>query len=249
MTAPVRTGTRTMDTIDLPVRSGSNISGEESSGSSGTLLCCGSQVMESTNPSMVATSIVSAPSITDSLGPTEDRVRKFQKTTEHGSRLRKASASNAMSAARPPPAANNTTTTNANSALRARNKVPLGPRERPQDFSKPRSVAARNRMDHVRRVLVLTCCYTESSVEPAWLPARVVPSCRRSPMRPPRAQGQGQALALALPIHASASPSSCQTTLLLLTNNRMTRPLPIPTTSCPRLTLTTLPTASHTNPI
>lgn len=33
MAAPVQTGTRTMDTIDLPVRSGSNVSGEESSGS------------------------------------------------------------------------------------------------------------------------------------------------------------------------------------------------------------------------
>jgi hypothetical protein len=41
MAAPVRTGTRAMDTIDLPVRSGSNISGEESSGSSGTVFCGG----------------------------------------------------------------------------------------------------------------------------------------------------------------------------------------------------------------
>lgn len=64
----------------------------------------------------------------------EDRVRKFQKTTDHGSRLRKTSASNAMAATRPPPA------NNASAALRARHKVPLGPRERPQDFSKPRWV-------------------------------------------------------------------------------------------------------------
>jgi dual specificity tyrosine-phosphorylation-regulated kinase 2/3/4 len=62
---------------------------------------------------------------------TEDRVRKFQKTTENGSRLRKTSASNAINAARPPPAPNN-------AALRGRSKVPLGPRERPKDFSKPR---------------------------------------------------------------------------------------------------------------
>lgn len=60
----------------------------------------------------------------------EDRVRKFQRTTDTGNKLRKASASNA-SAMRPPPANNN-------SALRGRNKGPLGPRERPQDFSKPR---------------------------------------------------------------------------------------------------------------
>jgi dual specificity tyrosine-phosphorylation-regulated kinase 2/3/4 len=58
-------------------------------------------------------------------------VRKFQKTTENGSRLRKTSASNAMSAARPPPVMHNP-------SLRGRAKVPLGPRERPHDFSKPR---------------------------------------------------------------------------------------------------------------
>ncbi|KAH4986027.1 dual-specificity kinase [Parastagonospora nodorum] len=96
MSTSTRIGTRTTDTMDLPARSGSNVSGEESSGSS------------------------------------EDRVRKFQRTTDNGSRLRKTSASNAMSAtSRPPPAINNP-------ALRGRVKHPLGPRERPQDFSKPR---------------------------------------------------------------------------------------------------------------
>ncbi|KAH7380315.1 hypothetical protein DE146DRAFT_761048 [Phaeosphaeria sp. MPI-PUGE-AT-0046c] len=95
MSAPVRTGTRPMDTLDLQARAGSNVSGEESSGSS------------------------------------EDRVRKFQKTAENGSRLRKVSTSNAIAASRPPPAINNP-------ALRGRPKVPLGPRERPHDFSKPR---------------------------------------------------------------------------------------------------------------
>jgi hypothetical protein len=68
---------------------------------------------------------------------TEDRVRKFQRTSDNGSRLRKTSASNAMSAtSRPPPAINNP-------ALRGRVKHPLGPRERPQDFSKPRYVVVR----------------------------------------------------------------------------------------------------------
>jgi hypothetical protein len=38
MSAPVRTGTRTMDTMDLPPRSGSNVSGEDSSTSSGMLI-------------------------------------------------------------------------------------------------------------------------------------------------------------------------------------------------------------------
>jgi dual specificity tyrosine-phosphorylation-regulated kinase 2/3/4 len=63
--------------------------------------------------------------------PTEDRVRKFQKTTNGERQLRKTSASNAINAARSLPAPNN-------AALRGRSKVPLGPRERPQDFSKPR---------------------------------------------------------------------------------------------------------------
>jgi dual specificity tyrosine-phosphorylation-regulated kinase 2/3/4 len=58
-------------------------------------------------------------------------VRKFQKTTENGSRLRKTSASDAMSAVRPPPVTSNP-------SLRGRAKAPLGPRERPHDFSKPR---------------------------------------------------------------------------------------------------------------
>jgi hypothetical protein len=62
-----------------------------------------------------------------------DRVRKFQRTADNGSRLRKTSATNAMSAMRPPPVNNNP-------ALRGRNKAPLGPRERPQDFSRPRWV-------------------------------------------------------------------------------------------------------------
>ncbi|KAH9866957.1 hypothetical protein IAQ61_007547 [Plenodomus lingam] len=93
-TTQPRTAPRAMDESTAstapPVRSGSTLSAEDSSGSS------------------------------------EDRVRKFQKTTENGSRLRKTSASNAINASRPPPP-----------ALRGgRNKVPLGPRERPQDFSK-----------------------------------------------------------------------------------------------------------------
>ncbi|KAI4660057.1 uncharacterized protein J4E79_005859 [Alternaria viburni] len=68
----------------------------------------------------------------DSSGSSEDRVRKFQKTGDQGSRLRKTSASNAISAARPLPSINN------NAAGRGRAKVPLGPRERPQDFTKQR---------------------------------------------------------------------------------------------------------------
>jgi dual specificity tyrosine-phosphorylation-regulated kinase 2/3/4 len=64
--------------------------------------------------------------------PAEDRVRKFQKTSDQGSRLRKTSASNAITAARPLPTINN------NAAGRGRAKVPLGPRERPQDFNKQR---------------------------------------------------------------------------------------------------------------
>jgi dual specificity tyrosine-phosphorylation-regulated kinase 2/3/4 len=64
--------------------------------------------------------------------PADDRVRKFQKTSDQGSRLRKTSASNAITAARPLPAINN------NTAGRGRAKVPLGPRERPQDFNKQR---------------------------------------------------------------------------------------------------------------
>jgi len=105
MSAPMRTGTRTTDTMDLPVRAGSNVSGEESSGSSGKLPCA-----RCVSSHMMLTA-----------APTDDRV-KFQKTTNGERQLRKTSASN-------------------NAALRGRSKVPLGPRERPQDFSKPRSVA------------------------------------------------------------------------------------------------------------
>ncbi|KAF1833417.1 hypothetical protein BDW02DRAFT_631269 [Decorospora gaudefroyi] len=67
-----------------------------------------------------------------SSGSSEDRVRKFQKTSDQGNRLRKTSASNAITAARPLPTINN------NTAGRGRAKVPLGPRERPQDLSKQR---------------------------------------------------------------------------------------------------------------
>jgi dual specificity tyrosine-phosphorylation-regulated kinase 2/3/4 len=106
-----------MDTMDLPARSGSNVSGEESSGSSGMYDPCRLINVKYGDTNAVAI---------------EDRVRKFQRTTDNGSRLRKTSATNAMSAAaRPPPAINNP-------ALRGRAKHPLGPRERPQDFSKPR---------------------------------------------------------------------------------------------------------------
>jgi dual specificity tyrosine-phosphorylation-regulated kinase 2/3/4 len=76
----------------------------------------------------------------------EDRVRKFQKTGDQGSRLRKTSASNAISAARPLPTINN------NAAGRGRAKVPLGPRERPQDFTKQRyDAAAPERYQEVTR--------------------------------------------------------------------------------------------------
>ncbi|KAF1849388.1 uncharacterized protein K460DRAFT_90063 [Cucurbitaria berberidis CBS 394.84] len=93
MSTQPRTATRTMESTNAPGRSGSNMSAEDSSGSS------------------------------------EDRVRKFIKTGDRSTRLRKTSASNAINAARPPPANNN-------APLRARNKVPLGPRGPPQDFSK-----------------------------------------------------------------------------------------------------------------
>ncbi|CAE7033638.1 SPS1 [Pyrenophora teres f. teres] len=66
----------------------------------------------------------------DSSGSSEDRVRKFQKTGEQGNRLRKTSASNAITAGRPLPPINH------NPAGRGRAKVPLGPREPRQDFSK-----------------------------------------------------------------------------------------------------------------
>ncbi|KAL5119817.1 serine/threonine protein kinase, CMGC, dual-specificity [Pleosporales sp. CAS-2024a] len=69
----------------------------------------------------------------ESSGSSEDRARKFPRTTDSGSRLRKTSASNAMAASSrppPPPAAT--------AAWRGRAKHPLGPRDRPHDFSKPR---------------------------------------------------------------------------------------------------------------
>lgn len=87
--------------------------------------------MESTATNLpVTVRSASAISAEDSSGSSEDRVRKFQKTTEHGSRLRKTSASNTINSTRAPAATSN------NPGLRGRNKVPLGPRERPQDFSK-----------------------------------------------------------------------------------------------------------------
>ncbi|KAH7385979.1 hypothetical protein BKA66DRAFT_66608 [Pyrenochaeta sp. MPI-SDFR-AT-0127] len=110
MSTQPRTGTRTMESMNVPVRSGSNISAEDSSGSS-------------------------------------DRVRKFQKTSDNGSRLRKTSATNAINAARPLPATSSSSSISSSSnninnpALRARAKVPLGPRERPQDFTKQRIVS------------------------------------------------------------------------------------------------------------
>ncbi|KAF2621809.1 hypothetical protein BU25DRAFT_482286 [Macroventuria anomochaeta] len=69
----------------------------------------------------------------DSSGSTDDRVRKFQKTGDNGSRLRKTSASNAISAARPAPP-----DTRPLGSQRRTAKVPLGPRGPPQDFSKHR---------------------------------------------------------------------------------------------------------------
>ncbi|KAK1913869.1 hypothetical protein P3342_007114 [Pyrenophora teres f. teres] len=60
----------------------------------------------------------------DSSGSSEDRVRKFQKTGEQGNRLRKTSASNAITAGRPLPPINH------NPAGRGRAKVPLGPASR-----------------------------------------------------------------------------------------------------------------------
>jgi dual specificity tyrosine-phosphorylation-regulated kinase 2/3/4 len=63
-------------------------------------------------------------------------VRKFQKTGDHGSRLRKTSASNAThatAAARTGPSDSKPA-----AAQRRTAKVPLGPRGPPQDFSKHR---------------------------------------------------------------------------------------------------------------
>ncbi|KAF2851826.1 hypothetical protein T440DRAFT_59132 [Plenodomus tracheiphilus IPT5] len=94
----------------------------------------GTRTMESTATNVPVRSGSTVSAEDSSGGSSEDRVRKFQKTTENGSRLRKTSASNAINASRPPPATNNP-------ALRGRNKAPLGPRERPQDFSKQRIVS------------------------------------------------------------------------------------------------------------
>lgn len=76
-------------------------------------------------------------------------MRKFQKTGEEGSRLRTTGAANAFT-----PTTTTTATTNSSTASpapsrplpsstssapgRGRGKVPLGPRERPHDFSKQR---------------------------------------------------------------------------------------------------------------
>jgi dual specificity tyrosine-phosphorylation-regulated kinase 2/3/4 len=67
------------------------------------------------------------------LTPADDRVRKFQKTGDHGSRLRKTSASNAISATRPGLPGHNPLGSQRRTA-----KVPLGPRGPPQDFHKHR---------------------------------------------------------------------------------------------------------------
>ncbi|KAF3010026.1 hypothetical protein E8E13_011458 [Curvularia kusanoi] len=79
----------------------------------------------------------------DSSGSTDDRVRKFQKTGDHGSRLRKTSASNAMpmptpSAAAAPTARAGLPDHRPLGSQRRTAKVPLGPRGPPQDFSKHR---------------------------------------------------------------------------------------------------------------
>ncbi|KAJ4309299.1 serine/threonine protein kinase, CMGC, dual-specificity [Neodidymelliopsis sp. IMI 364377] len=75
----------------------------------------------------------------DSSGSTDDRVRKFQKTGDHGSRLRKTSASNASHASHATAAARaGPSDTKPAAAQRRTAKVPLGPRGPPQDFSKHR---------------------------------------------------------------------------------------------------------------
>ena len=66
----------------------------------------------------------------------DDRVRKFQKTSDHGSRMRKTSASNAsnvLAAGRPGLPDHKPLGSQRRTA-----KVPLGPRGPPQDFSKHR---------------------------------------------------------------------------------------------------------------
>ncbi|KAA8621768.1 hypothetical protein PtrSN002B_001433 [Pyrenophora tritici-repentis] len=106
-----------MTPTNVPERSGSTVS-EDSSGSSGTKKQPASWPRD-------ATVMLMAPLA-------EDRVRKFQKTGEQGNRLRKTSVSNAITAGRPLPPINH------NAAGRGRAKVPLGPREPRQDFSKQR---------------------------------------------------------------------------------------------------------------
>lgn len=98
----------TMDPADLPIRS-------DSSESSGTL-------MQHLPP----------PGTMLTRAGADGRVHKFQKIGNNGNRLRRPSASNATPTTRPPP------TSDARSPMRGRTKVPLGPRERPHDFSKQR---------------------------------------------------------------------------------------------------------------
>lgn len=64
----------------------------------------------------------------------DDRVRKFQKTGDNGSRLRKTSASNAVSATTRPGLPGH----NPLGSQRRTAKVPQGPRGPPQDFHKHR---------------------------------------------------------------------------------------------------------------
>ncbi|PZD31840.1 SPS1, serine threonine protein kinase [Pyrenophora tritici-repentis] len=118
MSTQPRTSIRAMTPTNVPERSGSTVS-EDSSGSSGTKKQPASWPRD-------ATVMLMAPLA-------EDRVRKFQKTGEQGNRLRKTSVSNAITAGRPLPPINH------NAAGRGRAKVPLGPREPRQDFSKQSS--------------------------------------------------------------------------------------------------------------
>lgn len=117
MSTEPRTSIRAMTSTNVPERSGSTVS-EDSSGSSGTKKHLGAGRID-------ATVMLMAPLA-------EDRVRKFQKTGDQGNRLRKTSASNAITAGRPLPPINHS------AAGRGRAKVPLGPREPRQDFSKQR---------------------------------------------------------------------------------------------------------------
>ena len=90
----------------------------------------------------------------------EDRVRKFQKTGDEGCRVRSTGAANAFTTTTPqapstapppssssaaaaaaalPPSSSRPLPSSTTSAPgRGRGKVPLGPRERPHDFSKQR---------------------------------------------------------------------------------------------------------------